>query len=171
MLKVYVNANFSGNWNIRTAEHDVSTAKSRTWFIILFAGCPIIWAYRLQTQISLPTTAAKYIALSQSLREVIPIMNLLTKFKSSGFNIVSTTPSKVCTAFKDNNGAVGIANVPKMRACTKHINLAYHHFCEHIIQKKIVINPIDTSFQMANIFTKSLCSELFLRHHTAIQYA
>ena len=161
---MYVDADFSGNWNIKTAEHNVSTAKSRTCFIILFAGCPIIWASRLQTQISLSTIEAKYVALSQSLREVIPIMNLLTKFKSKGFNVVSTNPSIVCTVFEDNNGAIEIANVPKIRARTKHINLVYHHFCEHVIQKNIVIKPVDTSFQMANIFTKPLCSELFLRH-------
>ena len=136
-------------------------AKSRTGFIILFAGCPTIWASRLQTQISLSTTEAEYVALSQSLRKVIPIMNLLTEFKLKGFNIVSTTPSIVYTAFEDNNSAIEIASVPKMRARTKHINLVYHYFREHVIQKKIIIRPIDTLFQMTDIFTKPLCSELF----------
>ena len=101
---------------------------------------------------------------------MIPIMNLLTEFKLKGFNVVSTTPSIVCTAFEDNNGAIEIANVPKMRARTKHINLVYHHFREHVIQKKVVIKPIDTLLQMADIFTKPLGSELFLRHRKAIQH-
>ena len=113
-----------------------------------------MWASRLQTQISLSTTEAKYVALSQSLREVILIMNLLTEFQLKGFTVVSTTLSIVYTAFEDNNGAIEIANVPKMRARTKHINLVYHHSREHVIQKKIVIRPIDTLYQMADIFTK-----------------
>ena len=142
---MYVDVNFSGKWNIKTAGHDVSTAKSRTGFIILFAGCPIIWSSRLQTQISLSTTKAKCVVLSQSLREVILIMNLFTKFKSKEFNVVSTTLIIVCTAFED-------------------------HFRKHVIQKKIAIKSIDTLFQMANIFTKPLCSELLLRHRKVIQY-
>ena len=97
-------------------------------------------------------------------------MNLLTEFKLKGFNVVSTTPSIVCTTLEDNNGAIEIANVPKIRAHTKHIKLVYHHFREHIIEKKVVIKPIDTLLQMGNIFTKPLYSELFLRHRKAIQH-
>ena len=169
-FEVYVDADFCGNWNISTAENDISTAKSRTGFIILFAGCPIIWASKLQSQISLSTTESEYIALSQALRDVIPIMNLLKELKDRGFNIISTTPSIMCTAFEDNNGALEIANVPKMRPRTKHINNVYHHFRHHVLQKLIVIKPIHTSFQMADIFTKPLCSTIFLRHRKAMQH-
>ena len=97
-------------------------------------------------------------------------MNLLTKLKSKGFNVLSTNPRLVCTAFDDNNGAIEIANVPKMRACNKHINLVYHHFLEHVIQKIFGIRPIDALFQMANIFTKPLYSELLLRHRKSTQH-
>ena len=72
----------------------------------------------------------------------------------------------ICTAFEDNNGAIEIANMPKMRTHTKHINLVYHHFREHVIQKKIIIKPIDTSFQIADIFTQSFYFENCLRHRT-----
>ena len=97
-------------------------------------------------------------------------MNLLTEFKSKDSNVVSTTPSIVCNVFEDNNGAIEIANMHKMRARTKHIHLVYHHFCEHVIQKKTVIRPIDTLFQMADIFTKPLCFELSLHHRKAMQH-
>ena len=95
-------------------------------------------------------------------------MNLLNKFKSKGFNVVCTTPSIVCTTFEDNTSAIEIVNVSKMRAHDKHTRLVYNYFREHVIQKYIVIKPIDTLFQMTNIFTKPLCSELCLRHHTEI---
>ena len=76
-LEVYADADFSGNWYKHTAADDASTAKSRSGYLVLYAGCPIIWSFRLQTQVALSTTEAKYISLSQSLREVIPIINLL----------------------------------------------------------------------------------------------
>jgi hypothetical protein len=72
-------ADFWGNWNRSTAMNDFSTTKSRTGYIISFAGCPITWASKLQTQIALSTTEAEYITLSQSLREVIPMINLMTE--------------------------------------------------------------------------------------------
>ena len=125
-LETYVDADFSGNWNSSTAMHDVSTSKSRSGYVILLAGCPIIWASKLQSQIALSTTEAEYIALSMSLRDTIPVMNLLKELKARNFCIVSTTTNVHCTAFEDNNGALEIANVPKMRPRTKHINLVYH---------------------------------------------
>ena len=37
---------------------------SRTGFVISYAGCPIYWASKLQTEIALSTTEAEYMALS-----------------------------------------------------------------------------------------------------------
>lgn len=39
--------------------------------MIMLAGCPIIWASRLQTEITLSTTEAEYIALSTVMRDVL----------------------------------------------------------------------------------------------------
>jgi hypothetical protein len=77
-FELYTDADFCGNWNSSTAMNDVSTANSITGYIISFAGCPITWASELQTQIALSTTGAEYIALPQSLREVIPMINIMT---------------------------------------------------------------------------------------------
>ncbi len=38
---------------------------------------PISWASKLQSQIAMSTTEAEYIAMSQALRDVIPVMNLI----------------------------------------------------------------------------------------------
>jgi len=66
-FECYCNANFSGNWNKSLALLDPATSKSRSGWIIFFAGCPSIWASKLQSQVALFTTEAKYIALSMSL--------------------------------------------------------------------------------------------------------
>ena len=153
-LETYADANFAGNWNKSTAEHDISTAKSRTGFVITFAGCPILWTSKIQTQIALSTTKAKYISLSESLRSTIPLMNLINEIKSHGHNIVSTAPRVHCKAFEDNSGALELARLPKLHPHTKHINLVYHHFKDHVKQGLITIFPIDTADQIADMFTK-----------------
>jgi hypothetical protein len=138
-LEVFADADFSGNWITSTAADDPSTAKSRTGFLITLANCPVTWSSKLQTQIALSSTEAEYIALSQSLREAIPMMQLLQELTDQGFSIYSTEPKVYCKAFEDNSGAIELARLPKMRPRTKHINIIYHHFREHVRRKKIHI--------------------------------
>jgi hypothetical protein len=71
-LLCYSDADFAGNWCKELCETDVTTAKSRTGYVIKNAGCPLIWASKLQTEIALSSTESEYVALSQSLRGVIP---------------------------------------------------------------------------------------------------
>ncbi len=66
---IYCDADFSGNWNRSFAQVDPSTAKSRSGWIVLYAGCPVCWASKLQSHVALSTTEAEYIAMSQALRD------------------------------------------------------------------------------------------------------
>ena len=76
-------------------------------------------------------------------------------------NIESKRPSVKCKVFEDNNGAIKLAMAPKIRPCTKHVALKYHHFREHGRRGLIEINPIDTLEQVADIFTKALLLPIF----------
>ena len=82
---------FCGTWNRMTAEKNRSTAKSRTGCIITFMGCAIAWISKLQTQIALSTTEAKYIATLMVMRGVIQITNLLNKQKDKEFVRTNST--------------------------------------------------------------------------------
>ena len=62
----YVDADFCGLWNPETAMYDKMTSKSRTGFVINYAGCPLTWASRLQPETALSTTEAEYMALSEN---------------------------------------------------------------------------------------------------------
>jgi hypothetical protein len=159
---------FCGNWNRATSMNDVSTAKSRTRCIISFAGCPITGASKLQTQIVLSTTEAEYIALSQSLREVIPMINLMTEVNKLGVCNYCTVTKVYCKAFEDNSGALELAKAPKRRPRTKHINLVFHHFRDYVRRGLIVIYPVGTLEQLADIFTKPLSSAFFKKHKKKI---
>jgi hypothetical protein len=75
-LKVLVDANFAGGWDTLDAEN-AENVYSCTGYIICYAGCPMFWQSKLQTEIALSTAEAEYIALSQALRETIPMTNLM----------------------------------------------------------------------------------------------
>lgn len=78
-LECYVDADFSGNWDA-TDKLNPENVLSRTSYVILYVGCPIIWSSKLQTEIALSTTESEYIALSQSASDVLPLWNSLKTF-------------------------------------------------------------------------------------------
>jgi hypothetical protein len=110
----------------------------------------------------LSTTEAEYIALSQSLRDTIPIIQLLHEFKNNGFNVVSVVPRVHCKAFEDNSGALELARLPKLRPRTKHINIVYHHFRDFVRRGLIEVVPIKSSKQIGDLLTKPLSQNSFL---------
>ena len=114
------------------------------------------------------TTESEYISLSQALREVIPMMRLLTKLHAVGFAFHTEIPKMHCKVFEDNSGALTMARTPKMRPRTKHLNIKYHHFREAVHNGLISIHGISTENQWADIFTKPLGDTLFLRFRLAI---
>lgn len=86
-LEVFVDADFAGNWDPKEA-WDRDTARSRHGYIIRYAGCPVTWKSSLQTECALSTTEAEYTGLSYSLRDAIPIMELLKEMKEEGIPVV-----------------------------------------------------------------------------------
>jgi hypothetical protein len=164
-FQCYCDANFSGNWNEAFAPVDPSTAKSPSSWIIFYAGCPISWASKLQLQIALSTTEAEYIPMSQSLCDVIPVMNLLQEMREQDYQVICTEPHVYCKVFEDNSGALELARLPKLRPRTKHINVCYHHFCKHVHKGFIKIFPINTKDQIADALTKALAQNDFQSHH------
>jgi transposase InsO family protein len=158
-MEVYVDADFSGNWHAEES-WDRDTARSRHGFIVMYAGCPILWKSQLQTEIALSSTESEYTGLSYALRDAIPIMELLKEMKELKFPIRSATPKVHCKIFEDNSGALEIASVHKFRPRTKHLNVKLHFFRDYIIRKEITVNPIHTSQQLADYLTKPVNKEI-----------
>jgi hypothetical protein len=125
---VWADSDFSGNWDPEHSMHDPNTARSRSGYFITYLGAPLMWKSSLQTKIALSTCEAEYICLSQVLRKVIPIMDLVQELKDKGVPVGGTQPTVKCKMFKDNSAALMLANAPAMRPRTKHINVKYHFF-------------------------------------------
>eukprot|EP00804_Cyclotella_cryptica_P014903 CCRYP_017891-RA/>CCRYP_017891-RA protein AED:0.30 eAED:0.30 QI:0/-1/0/1/-1/0/1/0/244 len=101
-FECYCDADFAENWNKDFSQHDPSTAKSRSGWVIFYARCPIIWASKLQSQVALSTNKAEYIAMSMALRDVIPTMELMTKLRERNFKVICTQPQVYyCKVFED----------------------------------------------------------------------
>jgi len=123
----------------------------------------------LQTEIALSNTEAEFIALSEGLRSMIPLIGLVTEFREKGVPMQLCKPKIHCRLFKENNGAIELAKCQKYQSSTKHINIKYWHFMDLVMRYNIEILPIDTKEQLADIFTKPLPQETFERLRDKVQ--
>jgi hypothetical protein len=161
-LECYANTGFAGSWCPSLAQHDPSTARSRSGFVIKYANCHIFWASKMQTEVALSSIESEYIALSQSLRDVIPLISSIRELSDAGFTFDTSTTIAKCTAFEDNNGALEMARSLKMRPRTEHINIKYHHFREAVRNGDITLQKISTDKQEADIFSKPLAERIII---------
>ncbi len=159
-LECFVDADWAGSWQYRSL-HDPLSSHCRTGYVIMYAGCPIIWASKIQSLIALSTTEAEYIALSTALREVIAVMNLLQELQGQGFIFNTNVPTIKCKVFEDNKSCIEIATNHRTRPRTKHLSVRLHHFRSHIVSKTISIDHISPKHQLADIFTKPLPRDQF----------
>lgn len=176
----YVDADFGGLFSVEDTQDPVSV-KSRTGYVISYRGAPFMWASKTQTQVALSTMEAEYIALSQSMRDLIPIREILKEVmlivfdKSPSISYHShckafddTVGSSAhvipqSTVFEDNNACLKFARMPKLTPRTKHIGIPYHWFRTQVERLEIQIERIDTKDQLAGQFTKGLPVETFCR--------
>ena len=163
----YVDADFAGLYNIEDSQDPIS-AKSRTGYILMLSKCPLLWVSKLQTEIALSTMEAEYIALSQSMRDLIPIRRLVNAVCNALKCDIVHDPKMHSKVFEDNNGALQLGRAPRITPRTKHYNIKYHFFREQVKDGKIKLYKIDTKKQLADIFTKGLVVKV---HKLSLYYA
>ena len=73
---MWVDAEFSGNWN-RSESEDRDTDRSRNGYVIIYEGCPLLHKSQMHTKIALSSTESEYTGISYALIEAITIMRLL----------------------------------------------------------------------------------------------
>ena len=160
-LDCYVDADFAGLYGYEE-EQDPVSVRSRTGFVLTLFGCPIIWSSKLQTEITLSSTAAEYVAFSMAMRELLPMRALLEEM-STKLKLDLIKESLVrSTVFEDNQGCLSLVNVPKMSPRNKYLALKYHFFRSNIGEDKgIVAKYIKSAEQQADILTKGLPADQF----------
>jgi hypothetical protein len=179
----YVDADFDGLWK---AQHDQDPicAKSLTGYVIKFCNVPVLWVSKMQTQIALSTMEAEYIALSHSIRDLIPIREALKEILgivmersavtppcssySKAFKDGTLSSSEVLppsTVFEDNQACLKFAMMPKLSPRTKHIAVPYHWYRSKVINLEISVKAVSSELQLGDQFTKGLAQEPFERHH------
>ena len=123
----------------------------------------------MQSLMALSTMEAKLIALSTALREVIHLQNLLLELRGCNFPIPFMKPQVVCHTFEDNAACIEVAQSDhKIHPWTKHISVRLFHFRDHVEKGLIQIEHVPSKYQLADIFTKPLPRDQYMRLHDQI---
>lgn len=126
---------------------DLQTGRSTTGVLCMYAGGPISWISQRQQSVALSTTEAELVAASEATREIVWIRRLLEEL-----SIKQDDP----ILYVDNEAAIKLAKNPEFHKRTKHIRIR-HFFVREIVQKGLLlIKPINTDNQLADMLTKPM---------------
>jgi hypothetical protein len=162
----YPDADFAGLYGHEDVQ-DPHCARSRTGYVILAFGCPVLWVSKIQQCISLSTMEAEYISISSACRDLFPVVAMIRELsRTVGLNddFVSKIHVKI---HEDNVGALTLGKLEprRMTPRSKHYAIKYHWFREHVADPamRITLVKIDTKNQLGDIFTKGLTKDSFER--------
>ena len=126
-LELYVDADFAGEWS-RDTSADPRLCLSQTGYVLMYAGCPVLWKSQLQTIIALSTAEAEYLVLSFALRTSIPLIRLLKEIGNNMPGTIATRTSIHCKVYEDNQSTIRMAQSQTRTFRTKHIGTKVHHY-------------------------------------------
>lgn len=145
--KFQITGSSDANWG-----NDIKGRRSLHGYIISFHGCPILWTSKKQTFVALSSTESEYVGLSESLREIKWLMSMLNEF-----NI----PLQIPILYGDNTASIHIANNKTMENRIKGIDIKYHFIKDEIAKENVILFPVSSKENAADIFTKPLDAKRF----------
>ena len=140
---------------------DREKALSISGFIVYFMEAPISWRSKSQKHVTLSSTEAEYVALSEVVKEVMYIQQIL----ESSFNIHVKLPILIQI---DNTGAIYITENNARMGATRHINIRYHYVRELVEKGILKVDFIRTDDNDADTMTKNLAKIPLERHENKL---
>ena len=150
-LKGYSDSDFAG---------DTETRRSVSGFVIYLCGAVIAWRSKGQKSVSLSSTEAEYMAISEVATEILYVAGIL---KFLGIRLQYPIIVNV-----DNIGAVYLSKNATTGNRTKHIDTRYHFVREYIEDGILKVVFVRSENNHADIFTKNLSTESFTKHCDAL---
>lgn len=147
IIDCYVDSDWAGDTNDR---------KSNTGYVIRIFSNVVYWKTHKQCSVTKSSTFAEYVALSEAVTEVNYIRNMLIQT----FKIDIKEPIKI---FEDNSGALTIAKYGNFTKNSKHIEVQFHYVNENYESGIIDVIKVESKNNIADIFTKSLSKEMFIK--------
>jgi hypothetical protein len=134
---------------------DLDEKKSTTGFVFFMGDTSFTWISKKQSIVTLSSCEAKYIAANSVVCHSIWLRNML---KYLGFP--QENPTEI---YIDNRLAIALAKNPVYHERSKNIDTCHHFIREHVKNKEVELISCKRTDQVADIFTKPLKGEIFIR--------
>ena len=128
--------------------------KSTSGTCHLIGSSLVSWFSKKQNCVALSTAEAEYIAAGSCCAQILWMKQQLSDF---GLNLTKI-PIKC-----DNTSAINLTKNPVLHSRTKHIEIRHHFLRDHVQKGDCVIEFVQTSDQLADIFTKPLPRDTFYK--------
>ncbi len=135
---------------------DPDTRISVTGYCLYILGALVLWKSKAQTGITLSSSEAEYVAMSEAAKEIQFVTQLL---QSLGIKVKTPIIVRV-----DNIGAIFMGENINTSQKTKHVDIRYKFVNEFVMDKFIKIIFVKTAENKADIFTKNVTGELHKKH-------
>ena len=127
-----------------------------TGFVLFVRNVPIFWRSKSQGIVTLLSTEAKWYALSEAVKEVIFVVQLI---KTMGIQVQIPVTVRV-----DNVGAVFMAKNITTTGCNKHVYIRTKYVNDYVEYGMVKIIFVKTEDNLADCLTKNLGSSLHTKH-------
>ena len=131
-----------------------SDRKSTSGTCHLFGNYLISWHNKKQHSVAFSTIEAEYVVAESCCSQILWIKQQLLDCDLK----LGWVPIKC-----DNTSAINLTKNPVLHSRTKHIEIRHHFFRNPVEKKDVTFEYVDTKNKLADIFTKPLPSESFLK--------
>lgn len=145
-LKAYSDSDYAG---------DVEDRRSTSGYVFLLSGGAVAWSSKKQSVVTLSTTEAEYVAAVACACQSIWMKRVLN---SLGFS-----SCKCVKILCDNSSSIKLSKNPVLHGRTKHIDVRFHFLRDLVKEGVVELVHCGTSDQVADIMTKPLKLESFLK--------
>lgn len=136
IVQGFVDSDFAG---------DQDTRRSTTGYVFMVGSTAVSWVSRLQKIVTLSTTEAEYVAVTEAAKEMIWLKGFLEELGRKQESSV---------LFCDSQSAIHLAKNPVFHARTKHIDLRYHFIRSLLEDGDLLLQKILGSKNPADMLTK-----------------
>ena len=147
-LSVYVDADYADKANDRRSVSGVA---------VMLGGTSVIASSTTQHCVTLSTSEAEYVAMAYDAKTALFTRAVLAFLQPQ-------LVGRMTDLFEDNQVAIAMAENMISGGRTKHIDVRYHFIPELVKHKVIAIKYTESRNQHADILTKAIGAQGFVRH-------
>jgi hypothetical protein len=132
------------------------TRRSMTGVCLRLAGGTIAYKTKLQPTVAQSSTEAEFMGASDFGKILLYIRSVLWD--------LGIPQNAASILYEDNDACTAMAMAQKPTPRTRHMDIKFHVICEWVERDLLHLRRIDTTINLADMFTKQLGATLFYRH-------